>query len=517
MSEQRATKTVLPRIRCAIYTRKSSEENLDMEFNSLDAQREAAESYIASQRQEGWVALPTQYNDGGFSGATVERPGLQRLLADIAIGQIDCVVVYKVDRLSRSLLDFAKIVEAFDRHNVSFVSVTQQFNTTSSMGRLTLNILLSFAQFEREIIGERIRDKIAQTRRKGKYTGGRPVLGYDVDAEHRRLVVNEKEAELVRHIFTRFVALGSSTTLVQELNAQGYLTKSWTTRKNVVKPGLPWHKNHLYALINNPLYIGYVTHKGNRYPGEHPAIVTRELWEGVQRILQENSRARAARTRTKTVALLRGKIRCAVCNCSMIPTFTRRRGKEYRYYLCLNASKSGYGACPTRTVAAGNIEQIVIDQLRSAFRSPEVLASTYQTATTLQRHRLEELQQEKESVCARRQKTQKEIATLTALPELCETLVESLHNLQGSLVEVDKHQARLEQEITALAELHFTEQEVINAVSGLDPIWEELFPTEQQRIIKALVDQVVVHPDHAAVTLRAEGLAMLMEEIQQQK
>ena len=219
------------RVRCAILTRTSTEEGLDSDFNSLDAQRESGEAYVASQKQEGWVALPTRYDDGGYSGGTLDRPALQRLLADIEAGRIDCVVVYKLDRLSRSLLDFAKLIEIFDRHNVSFVSVTQRFDTSTSMGRLMLNILLSFAQFEREIIGERIRDKVAATRRKGKYTGGPPVLGYGVDRDRKRLVVNPEEAELVRRIFSDFVRTGSTTTLAQRLNEEGHTTKSWTTKE----------------------------------------------------------------------------------------------------------------------------------------------------------------------------------------------------------------------------------------------------------------------------------------------
>ncbi len=221
---------------CAAYTRTSTEEGLDSEFNSLDAQRESAEAYIASQKHEGWVASPTRYDDAGYSGGTLERPALQRLLEDVEAGRIGCVVVYKVDRISRSLLDFARLMEIFDRHGVSFVSVTQQFNTTTSMGRLVLNILLSFAQFEREIIGERIRDKVAATKKKGKYCGGPPVLGYDVDRERKRLVVNSAEAELVRHIFEDFVRAGSTTALARELNDRGCVTKSWTTKKGTT-PG----------------------------------------------------------------------------------------------------------------------------------------------------------------------------------------------------------------------------------------------------------------------------------------
>jgi len=363
----------LRRIRCAVYTRKSTEENLDTEFNSLDAQREAAEAYIASQREQGWVTLPTHYDDGGFSGGSMERPGLQRLLEDVGAGRVDCVVVYKVDRLSRSLLDFAKIIEAFDRKGVSFVSVTQQFNTTTSMGRLTLNILLSFAQFEREIIAERIRDKVASARRKGKYMGGMPPLGYDVDRANRRLVVNPTEAELVRRVFRRFVQIGSTTELAKELNAQGFTTKTWTTQKGRVRTGSPWNKAHIYRMLHNPLYLGEVPHNGDRYPGEQEAIVPRELWESAQAILAENYDTRSARTRTKTTAMLRGILRCGHCGCSMGPTFTKKPGRVYRYYLCVQASKKGHSSCPTRMLPAGEIEGTVLAQLRGLLCQPHTL------------------------------------------------------------------------------------------------------------------------------------------------
>jgi DNA invertase Pin-like site-specific DNA recombinase len=367
-------------IRCAIYTRKSTDEGLDSEFNSLDAQREAAEAYILSQRQEGWVVLSNRYDDGGFSGGNLERPGLQRLLEDVEAGSIDCVVVYKVDRLSRSLLDFARLIEVFDRRTVSFVSITQQFNTTTSMGRLVLNILLSFAQFEREIIGERIRDKVAATKRKGMYTGGPPVLGYDVDRERKRLVVNPGEAELVRHIFTRFLDTGCITKLVEELNAQGSVTKSWTTKQGLTRAGKPWNKGYIYRLLNNPLYLGEVSHKQERYPGEQEAIVSSELWERAHGLLAKRYRGRGARLRTQGPVLLRGIIRCAHCDCAMGPVFTRRRGRVYRYYLCQHASRNGHRTCPTRSLSAGEIEGVVAEQLRRLLRNPQMLAAGFQEA-----------------------------------------------------------------------------------------------------------------------------------------
>src|SRR5579872_5971763 len=260
-------------IRCAIYTRKSTEEGLEQEFNTLDAQRECAEAYIKSQTAEGWRCLPDRYDDGGFTGGNMDRPALMRLLADIEVGRVDAVVVYKVDRLSRSLLDFSKMMEVFDRSQVSFVSVTQQINSATSMGRLMLNVLLSFAQFEREIIGERTRDKIAAARKKGKWSGGHHILGYDVDTEHRKLLVNEAEAVRVRALFELYFQREGLVPVVQELQQRGWATKQWTTRKGQRRGGRPFNKTNLHKLLTNPAYIGKVRHLGALYDGEQAAIL----------------------------------------------------------------------------------------------------------------------------------------------------------------------------------------------------------------------------------------------------
>ena len=381
--ERETQKTPVQRVRCAIYTRTSTEEGLDSDFNSLDAQRESGEAYVASQRQEGWVVRPVAYDDAGFSGGSLERPALQRLLADVEAGEVDCIVCYKLDRLSRSLLDFTKLMELFDRRNVSFVSVTQRFDTSTSMGRLMLNILLSFAQFEREIIGERIRDKVAATKRKGKYTGGPPVLGYDVDRERKRLVVNVEEAQLVRRIFTDFVRTGSTTRLAQTLSREGCTTKSWTTKQGASRPGRAWNKTDLYRVLNNRLYLGQVAYQGQVYAGEHEAIITQEAWDQAQAILAGNYRVHGQQTRAETTALLKGLLRCAHCGSAMGPSFTKRRGKVYRYYLCVHAEKHGRDTCPVRCLSAGDIERTVVDQLRAVLRTPEVMAQTYRQAQAL--------------------------------------------------------------------------------------------------------------------------------------
>jgi site-specific DNA recombinase len=353
------------RQRCAIYTRKSSEEGLDMEFNSLDAQREACEAYIASQRAEGWVTVRDQYDDGGFSGGTLERPALQRLLADIAAGLIDVIVVYKIDRLSRALMDFSRLVEIFDRHNVTFVSITQSFNTTTSMGRLTLNILLSFAQFEREVIGERIRDKFAASRKKGMWMGGFVPLGYDV--KDRKLVVNEGEATTVRMIFERFTKIGSATALVRALRTEGITGKQ----------GKLVDKGYLYKLLNNRVYVGEAVHKGTAYPGEHEAIVDRVLWDRVHSILQESPRQRAANTRNQMPALLRGLI-FGPNGVAMTPTMTKKGSRLYRYYVSMDVirNRESDAATGPQRLPAGMVEGAVIQEIRTLLRSPEIAAQT---------------------------------------------------------------------------------------------------------------------------------------------
>ncbi len=367
---------VTRKLRCAVYTRKSSEEGLEQEFNSLHAQREACEAYIASQRSEGWVLVRDQYDDGGISGGTLERPALRQLLADIEDGLVDVVVVYKIDRLSRSLMDFSKLVEVFDRNGVTFVSVTQSFNTTTSMGRLTLNILLSFAQFEREVTAERIRDKVKASRMKGMWMGGWAPFGYAVS--DRKLVIVEKQAAHVRWIFARFLEIGSATELAREVALRGIRTQ----RGGLID------KKYLYRMLNNRVYIGEAVHKGESYAGEHDAIIDRQTWDRVHAILTESPRKRAARTRAATPALLKGLL-FGPDGAAFSPTHTRKAspgqrsgggGKLYRYYVSQTVLKHGAGSCPVGRVSAGEIEAAVIDQLRAVFRQPEIVAGTWKAA-----------------------------------------------------------------------------------------------------------------------------------------
>ena len=355
-------------VRCAIYTRKSSEEGLEQSFNSLDAQREACEAYITSQKSEGWIVLPQMYDDGGISGGTMDRPALQRLLADVAARRVDTVVVYKVDRLTRALGDFAKIVEVFDAANVSFVSVTQSFNTTTSMGRLTLNMLLSFAQFEREVTGERIRDKIAASKAKGMWMGGRPPLGYEV--RDRKLEIVPDEAETVRHIFTRYAALGSVLDLRDELTAAGITSKRHVSVNGNVTGGGPLERGALHHLLQNRLYRGEIDHKGTIHPGQHEAIVDEALWNEVQAALSEKRVERAVRSDAASPSLLAGLLRDED-GIRLTPTHANKKGRRYRYYVSHDLiagrkeqSNAGGSEAPrrrgsARRIPANDLEAIV--------------------------------------------------------------------------------------------------------------------------------------------------------------
>jgi DNA invertase Pin-like site-specific DNA recombinase len=356
-----AASTIKP-VRCAIYTRKSTEHGLELEFNSLDAQRDACEAYIKSQASQGWKALPQHYDDPAFSGGNLARPALQRLLKDIDVGRIDVIVVYKIDRLTRSLADFAKLVEAFDAKSISFVAVTQQFNTTTSMGRLTLNVLLSFAQFERELSSERVRDKVAASRRKGKWTGGTVPLGYD--ARNKKLVINKTEAETVRYIFKRYLELKSFGKLVEDLDAKGIVTKRRDTKVKKFNGGIPFTYGPLAYFLKNRVYIGETGHKDKWFPGEHTAIVDRKTFDQVQQLLKSKSAGRDA-TRTASEALLLGKLYDDKGN-RMSPSYSTKNGIRYRFYVSsalLRGRKDNAGS--VARIAAAEIEGTVLAALNT--------------------------------------------------------------------------------------------------------------------------------------------------------
>jgi len=365
-------------ISCAIYTRVSTNDGMEQEFTSLDAQREAADSYIASQKSEGFFALTDRYDDAGFSGATTERPSLQRLITDIKVGKIGCVVVYKVDRLSRSLLDFSKLLEFFEQNNVAFISVTQHFNTNSSMGRLTLNILLSFAQFEREIISERTRDKMGAARKKGQWMGGRPALGYDLDKEHHKIVVNKAEAQIIREMFDLYIQKHSLLAVAMALNKKGYRTKQYL-RKGKISGGIPFKTVNMMWMLRNMLYIGKVNYKGKQvFQGQHEPIISEEVFNKVQQILNENKREIKNKPQ-KNIGLLSQLIRCKHCDSAMIYSYSFKDHRwKYFYYYCSNAQKRGYANCPTKTINAQRLENQILICLRQICGNKNILLGTWE-------------------------------------------------------------------------------------------------------------------------------------------
>ena len=388
MARRVPTETAAPKlVRCAVYTRKSTEEGLEQEYNSLDAQFDACAAYIASQLHEGWTIVRERYDDGGFSGGTMERPGLKRLLADVAAGQVQVIVLYKVDRLTRSLSDFSKIVDVLDKAGASFVSVTQAFNTTTSMGRLMLNVLLSFAQFEREVTGERIRDKVAASKKKGMWMGGNVPLGYDV--VDRKLVVNEAEAATVRHIFTRYLALGAGGALIEELREQGYRTKLKPREGKPSVGGLPFTRGMLFHLLKNRLYLGQVVHRGEAYPGEHRAIIDKELFEAVQRQIEGGAVERTTARNISSASLLTGILRDGL-NRRMSPSHACKAGKRYRYYIThsaeLRSSEPTAWRLPARdleTIVTARLRQLLLD--RTAIRNLLPAPTAAALATALER------------------------------------------------------------------------------------------------------------------------------------
>jgi site-specific DNA recombinase len=497
-----------PTIRCAIYTRKSSEEGLEQEFNSLDAQRESAEAYITSQQHEGWTCLPEHYDDGGFTGGNMERPALQRLMADIEAGKVDCVMVYKVDRLSRSLLDFARMMRVFEQHDVSFVSVTQQFNTATSMGRLMLNVLLSFAQFEREMISERTRDKIAAARRRGKWSGGMPLLGYDV--VDTKLVVNDPEAVRVREIFKLYLGSRSLLAAVKKLDLRGWVTKHWVTKKGTQRGGKAFNKTRLHQLLTNVTYIGQIKYKDEVHEGEHEAIVDSEVFRKTQLALNRNSRNRDKSVRNKHGALLKGLLRCAHCSCAMAHSYTKKGQNRYRYYVCTQAQKRGWSECPSPSVPAGEIERFVVEQIKCIGRDPKLVAATLAQVRQQSKQAIRRLTKEKNALQRQRRADEAELLRLMAKPA---TNGEGarLAEVQQRLEASGRRLAAIEGELVQLADQDIDQAAVTAALADFDVVWESLSPRQQASVLELLIESVDCNGQdgNLSITFRPTGIRAL--------
>jgi site-specific DNA recombinase len=506
-------------VRCAIYTRKSTDEGLDRDFNSLDNQREAAENYVKSQREAAWEALPDRYDDGGFSGGNMERPAVQRLLADIEAGKVDRVVVYKIDRLSRSLLDFARLADFFEKHDCSIVSVTQQLDTSTSMGRLTMNMLLSFAQFEREMVSDRTRDKMRAARRRGKWTGGMPPLGYDVAPEGGRLVINKDEATQVRAIFDLYLEKRSLLQVVRELSRRGWRRKSWKTRDGRWREAKPWDVANLRRMLMDPLFAGMAKLGGQTFTGEHDGIVPKAVFAAVQEAMGENRRTGGAALRNSQGGLLRGLLRCAPCDAAMVHTWARNHGRVYRYYVCSAAQKRGSDTCPTGSIPGNKVEEFVVEQIRLIGSDPRLQRETFRQAlaqVAAQRRALKaEAKQLRDEVPRVRAEVDRLVkAVAGADGPAADALHDALAAQQERLVRLEARLHEVRSHIEDLARVQVEEADVTRALQSFTPIWDVLHAQERERILRLLIETIAYDGHTEAMTFgfRLAGLGRLAEE-----
>jgi site-specific DNA recombinase len=492
-------------VRCAIYTRKSTTEGLDSDFSTLDAQREACEAFIKSQRSQGWLPLSDQYDDGGFTGGNTDRPALLSLLADIQSGRIDCVLVYKVDRLSRSLLDFARLMEVFEANQVSFVSITQQFNTATSMGRLVLNVLLSFAQFEREIISERTSDKMCAARRKGKWLGGPPVLGYDIDRDRKRLVVNPEEVVIVRGLFDLYLQNRSMLKVAREANRRGWKTKSHTTKKGNLRKGLPFDKARLQRILANVTYTGQVNHKGQIFAGEHAAIIDPAVFDQVQEQIRQNTHVGQKAARHPHIGLLKGLMKCGNCGGALAHTYAKKQNRLYRYYLCITKQKRGRDVCDTRPLPAQEIEDHVVMMIRRIGEDPDLREKAFADTVKRRQSQTTKLESERRQLTEEKRQLEKKIERLVAaiassdtpLTTVGERLRESeelLSRLDHKINETDSERDRLESETV-------DKDHLIDALARFGSLWEVLVEREKARIMRQLLESITYDPESQQVAL----------------
>jgi DNA invertase Pin-like site-specific DNA recombinase len=501
------------RKRCAVYTRKSTEEGLDQEFNSLDAQRESGEAFIASQRSQGWDCLPDRYDDGGFTGANIERPVLRRLLDDIEHGKVDAVVVYKVDRLSRSLLDFARLMEVFERRQVSFVSVTQQFNTATSMGRLVLNVLLSFAQFEREMIAERTRDKIAAARRKGKWTGGPVPLGYRV--VDKKLVVEDLEAVVAREVFDLYEQHRSALAVAHALNDSKRRTKRHVAKNGNVREPKKWTKDAILRVLRNPVYAGCMPYGDEVHEGEHVALIDRDRWNRVQAALDGRKTAKHS-PRTNPEYMLRGILRCARCGHAMTPASTRKARRTYRYYRCITRDKEGRHACRTRPLPADAIESFVVERIREATAdgtlATDVAGKLRARAEKLKADLLTERTKLPTQIAALAAETRKLVDSIANVNPTAQRLIEQ--RIECVTEQLGLHEARLAEVERAMASAYETELEIgwiADTLARFDAAWDALNDENRSRLVRCLVERVEVDEPSGRVTAALVDLGLADE------
>ena len=477
-------------------------------------------AYVASHRQEGWALLPEHYTDGGFTGANTNRPGLERLRADIAAGKIDVVLAYKLDRLSRSMRDFLNLVHEFEEHGASFVSVSQPFDTSTPIGKMTLNQLASFGEFERGVIAERTRDKMHAARRRGRWTGGMLPLGYDVVPEGGRLAINKEEAEQIRAIFELYLGRDSLLAVADELNRRGWRNKSWVTKDGKRRQGRPWDRVNLRTVLTNPLYAGLQRLGDETFKGEHPAIVSKVLLNKVQQLMDENRSGGGAPSRNVHHALLRGLLRCSACDRAMVHHWTRHRGRLYRYYTCGKAQKNGHAACATKSVHADRIETFIVSQIRRIGADPQLQQETFQRAVAqlaAQRRGLvvERKRLDREVAAAQHEVDRIVVAVANANGAAQEALTGGLAKAQEQLRTLEARLREVRIEEASLTAQTVDEADVTRALQAFDPIWDVLLTPEKERVLQLIVERVDYRGDTQQLTIhwRLVGFGELAAEV----
>jgi len=481
--------------RCAVYCRKSTSEGLDSDFNSLDAQREACEAYIGGRHRNAWTCLDEHYDDGGYSGGDMERPALKRLLADIEAGKIDVVVVYKIDRLSRSLIDFARMMAVFEKHGVSCISISQQFDTTTPIGRLTLHMLLSFAQFERELIAERTRDKMSAARRRGKWCGGRPFLGYDIDPTSKRLVVNKEEAERVLAIFELYLELGSIMEVLREVNARGWTLKAFSTKSGGICGGGKFDRGRLHALLTNVTYTGKIRYRNEVHDGEHAPIIDAETFNRVQDLMRENRFSGPGKKHADHAPLLRGLLHCKACDKAMSLSWTSKGARKYRYYVCNGAAKKGWETCPAKSVPAAQIEQFVVGEIRAIGSDSQLVSETIAKMRANLDAQRDALGRQRASAVRDLQRHHDDLRRMAAAGEtsLLADLQERIAGAESRIQEVDNDLATLKP---------LPEGDLRRALAEFEPVWTSLSPNEQAKLLNLLLERIDYDGAAGSVTLR---------------
>jgi len=486
------TTTQITPVRCAIYTRVSTVDQAQGDFTSIDNQREMAEAYIKSQAGKNWICIDEHFDDPGFSAATIERPGLRSLMGRIEVGGVDVVVAYRLDRLSRSLSDFMKLMDRFKAAGVAFVSVTESFSTDNAVGRLTMGLLATFAEFERATISQRTADKMGAARKRGKWIGGHPPLGYRIHEDGGRLVVDTEEAEMLREVFALYLDRRSLISVAEELNRRG-----WTTKRVGTLGGKPWTKTRVHQVLTNMTCTGRVEHRGQIYPGEHDAILDEATFDRVQALLVGNGTKGGARARNRYGHLLRGLLHCKACGCAMSPSVTRRKGRVFRYYVCTRATKNGWKTCPHPSLNARQIEAAVVERIKVIGKDPSLVAETLAQVRHLQKTRTPAL-------VAERRRLERELARL--------------RDRDGDADHIGKIESRLAEiaeELSVLQTAAVDRRDLARALEMFDEVWACLFPREQERVIQLLVERMEFDAarETVAITFRPTGIRALAEEI----